>query len=67
MTPWPLDRARRWSGRLVLAARLVGLPGGGARADWLVVDYSELVDRRVLSHSGESVGALLQSLTPVVV
>jgi hypothetical protein len=29
---------------------------------WVVVDYSELIDRRQLSHSGESVGALLGRL-----
>jgi len=29
---------------------------------WLAVDYSELVDRRQLSHSGESVGALIERL-----
>lgn len=31
-------------------------------ASWLRVDYSELVDRRQLSHSGESVGELLRRL-----
>jgi hypothetical protein len=35
-------------------------PAGGA--EWIEVDYSELVDRRQPTHSGASVGALLDEL-----
>lgn len=43
---------------------LVGLvPAASAQSqDWATVDYGPLVDRRQLSHSGESVGALLDKL-----
>ncbi len=34
----------------------------GSAAGWLVLDYSELIDRRQPSHSGESIGALLERL-----
>ncbi len=57
-----------WRGRgfrLALACALsLTAPAAqaAAPADWLVVDYSELIDRRQLSHSGESVGALLARL-----
>jgi hypothetical protein len=37
-------------------------PASAATPDWLVVDYSDVIDRRQLSHSGESVGALLGRL-----
>lgn len=33
-----------------------------ALADWVAVDYASIVDRRVPSHSGESVGDLLDAL-----
>ncbi|HKQ61412.1 MAG TPA: hypothetical protein VJS92_08965, partial [Candidatus Polarisedimenticolaceae bacterium] len=42
---------------------LLGLAAAKPPASgWLEVDYGELVDRRELSHSGESVGALLRQL-----
>jgi hypothetical protein len=46
------------AGTLSAAAPARDRPGAG----WLVVDYSELIDRRLPSHSGESIGALLERL-----
>ena len=58
--------------RLVAVAALLALvaPGGRGRGagaaepdpGWLEVDYRELVDRRRLTHSGDSVGTLLSAL-----
>ena len=45
---------------LLLASPAMGV--GGAADGWVEVDYSSLVDRRQLTHSGESVGALLDRL-----
>jgi len=42
-----------------VAPAQTGLPSDGG---WVEVDYSALVDRRQLSHSGESVGELLRRL-----
>ncbi|HEX4825268.1 MAG TPA: hypothetical protein VFV19_13260 [Candidatus Polarisedimenticolaceae bacterium] len=49
---------------LVLAAALPGPPPASkeASARWVVVDYGPLVDRRKLTHSGDSVGTLLDQL-----
>ena len=49
---------------LILCVLCVGLPALAATGepDWITVDYARLVDRRALSHSGESVGALLARL-----
>jgi len=64
----------RRAGRRLAALALLALAGAGAHpssaaprddgqpADWLQVDYGELVDRRRPSHSGESVGELLAGL-----
>lgn len=39
-----------------------GVGAAGSQGPWIRVDYGPLVDRRQLSHSGESVGALLRRL-----
>ncbi len=44
------------------AATPVRAEGNGSRPEWVEIDYSEIVDRRQLSHSGESVGTLLARL-----
>jgi len=43
---------------------LLAAPAGAREAppDWVIVDYADLVDRRQLSHSGDSVGVLLDRL-----
>jgi len=48
--------------RLPLVALLLAVLPAVAAGGWLDVDYGPLVDRRQLSHSGESVGALLDRL-----
>ena len=58
---------RSRTGAVVLSACLALLFAGDAGAQalpegWIQVDYSGLVDRRALSHSGESVGVLLERL-----
>lgn len=65
--------ARRFAGPLVLAILLgISAPGGRGQAaqvaagtsdpGWVEIDYQELIDRRRLTHSGESVGTLLGAL-----
>lgn len=58
----PSDAAPR-SGRPEPPPAPSARAGNGARAEpWLRVDYGPLVDRRRLTHSGESVGELLREL-----
>ena len=48
---------------LTVAAGTVAAPErDGSAPGWLEIDYSELIDRRQPSHSGESIGALLERL-----
>jgi len=46
---------------LVVASVLGGVASAQPQ-EWIDIDYGALVDRRELSHSGESVGALLEKL-----
>jgi hypothetical protein len=50
--------------RLVALALFVSVcaPIAAQEGEWLTVDYSQIVDRRELSHSSESVGVLLERL-----
>src|SRR5437867_3106041 len=41
---------------------LASAPPAAGLPDWVQIDYSALVDRRRLSHSGESTGTLLTAL-----
>ena len=41
---------------------LASAPPAAGLPDWVQIDYSALVDRRRLSHSGESIGTLLKAL-----
>jgi len=45
-----------------VAAQVTNPPQTASGSDWSRIDYGSLVDRRQLSHSGESVGALLSRL-----
>ncbi|MHC4429518.1 MAG: hypothetical protein ACYS0D_13080, partial [Planctomycetota bacterium] len=47
---------------LSLSVMTPAVPARDASSGWLAVDYSELIDGRQLSHSGESVGALIRRL-----
>jgi hypothetical protein len=56
---------RGWNGALALLLTVAFLSCGFTLAqspEWIDVDYGALVDRRELSHSGETVGALLDRL-----
>ncbi len=44
------------------AATPLRAEGNATLPEWVEIDYSEIVDRRQLSHSGESVGTLLARL-----
>ncbi len=46
----------------LFAATPLGAQGNTPRPEWVEIDYSEVIDRRQLSHSGESVGTLLARL-----
>jgi len=46
---------------LIVASALCGVTAAQTK-EWIEIDYGELVDRRELSHSGESVGGLLDRL-----